>query len=174
MFLAFIPFYVLVIFYFVAIIGVLWSPVAAYTCAQAARSRGLDARRYAIAGAGYSILLFLPWIYLWSKLRGKPLRAITVASGYVLIYVLWLMGPIMFMAILAGSDGTRGILALVMLAMLVISLLLIKFSHLFVERCHVFDINGDGLVKPIWSPHMTPFVFAFVALALFVAVLAVF
>ena len=167
MFIAFAPFFVLVIFYMLAAIGLLWSPVAAYTCARVARSKGVDARRYAIAGAIYSILLFLPWIYLWSKLRNKPLRGITVAIGYVLLYALWLIGPISFMAILAGSDQSQSIAALVMLAMLVISLVLIKFANLCIKCCDVFDANNDALGKLICSPYLTPFVFAFVTLALF-------
>ena len=39
-------------------LGLLWAPFATMLCARAARARGLDSRRYAIAGAVYSVLFY--------------------------------------------------------------------------------------------------------------------
>ena len=163
----FAPVYVTVILYIVAVICLLWSPVAAYACARAARAKGLDARRYAIAGAIYSILLFLPWIYLWSKLRDKPLRSMTVTAGYVLLYLAWLAGPISSMAIVSFDDRFNRTLLFVMLAILGFSLLLVKYPKLFIARIDVIDVPDYALRKQLLSPYLAPFVFAYVSLGLF-------
>ena len=110
-----------------AALGLLWSPIAGITCARVARSRGLDTRRYAITGTVYSILLLLPWIYLWSQLRNKPLRESNISRGYALVYGLWLLGPIAMTGIFVAlsfeprRDPAEPIVLAVMLVLAVIS-----------------------------------------------------
>ena len=67
-------------------VGVLWMPFAALFCARAARSRGLDSGRYAVAGAIYSILLFIPWVYLVLRLRGRELPSSLVRMAYIILF----------------------------------------------------------------------------------------
>ena len=46
-----------------ALFGVVWTPIGAMTCALIARTKGLSPGRYAMIGALYSTLSFLPWVY---------------------------------------------------------------------------------------------------------------
>ena len=76
------------------LLGWLWSPFAALICWLRARSLGLDARRYAKAGALYSALFFLPWLYLTLRMFGKTVADWMVSAGYFVLYLIWLLGPI--------------------------------------------------------------------------------
>ena len=172
LFIAFAPFYVLVIFYMLAAAGLLWSPIAAYTSARAARANGLNTRRYALAGAIHSILLILPWIYFWSELRNKPLKGVTIVTGYVLVCSLWLFGPISFWAILAfNGPQWESVLVFGMLALFVISILLVKCPKLRARQYNGTGANDYGLVSLISSPYLAPFVFAFITLAVTLIIL---
>ena len=44
--------------------SMIWAPFGALACALIAWRRGLNPYRYAVAGAAYSALFFLPWVYL--------------------------------------------------------------------------------------------------------------
>ena len=164
------PVYLVAILYVVAIICLLWSPIGAFACARAARAKGLDGRRHAIAGATYSILLFLPWIYLWCRLRDKPLRSKTVVAGYMLLYLAWLTGPILLMVILSLDDQFYRILLFAMLALLGMSLLLIKYPTLFIKHIDVDAASDHSLGKRLFSPYLAPFVFTYVSLGIFATV----
>ena len=76
------------------VIGLLWAPVAAASCAFVARARKLPPGLYASSGAKYSILLILPWVYLLIKLFGRSLPFLLLATVYALIYVVWAVGLI--------------------------------------------------------------------------------
>lgn len=75
-------------------IGIVWSPVGALLCGIAARKRGMSTARYALAGAFYSALFILPWIYLMLRLLDRKAPTDLVRLGYVVIYIFWLFGPI--------------------------------------------------------------------------------
>ena len=85
----------------IAFPGLLVSPIAGLTTWRLARGRLLSGKREALAGVAYSICLFLPWILLVVALRRESLSGLTVNKCYVLLYLAWLIGPI----ITAGVGG---------------------------------------------------------------------
>ena len=71
-------------------LGLLWAPIAALFCSHVAKARGLETRRYALAGAIYSTLFFGPWIYLILRMYNKHIPGCVIRIVYILTYgVLW-------------------------------------------------------------------------------------
>ena len=69
-----------------AVVGLLWAPVAAVVCSVVARKRGLKPWVYAIAGTTHSVLFLFPWVYLLLRMYDvRPHRAI-VTLGYLVLY----------------------------------------------------------------------------------------
>ena len=77
-----------IVTYLVAALCIAWSPFAALICARIARRNGLSARRYAMYGAMYSVLLFLPWRHLTRWMRGEPVFLNSIKNAYVVVYVV--------------------------------------------------------------------------------------
>ena len=77
-----------IVTFFVAALCIAWSPFAALACARIARRKGLSARRYAIYGAIYSVLLFLPWRHLIRRMRGEPVSRASVRNAYEAVYAV--------------------------------------------------------------------------------------
>ena len=75
-------------------ICLLWVPLSAYICARIAHNRGLSARRYAIAGAAYSMLFFFPGLYFVMQMRNKTVWKPAIWAVYAVLYAGWLLGPI--------------------------------------------------------------------------------
>lgn len=71
------------------ILGVLWTPFAVFICRRIAHARGLDVDSYGGAGAGYSALFFLPWIYLVVRMLDRNPPSVLIRASYVLLYVCW-------------------------------------------------------------------------------------
>ncbi len=90
-FVAFGPIFVTFGLMLLAGVGFLWAPFAAYIAYRTARGQGLRSIRYPIAGAVYSALLLLPWLYMIANLRGWrfPIDAVLF-----ILYAVWLLGPI--------------------------------------------------------------------------------
>ena len=72
----------------IATLCIAWAPFAALICARIARRKGLNPNRYAIHGAIYSALLFLPWRHLTRQMRGEPINRANIKSAYTFAYVL--------------------------------------------------------------------------------------
>ena len=72
----------------IAALCVVFAPFAAIQCALIARSRGLNAKRYAVHGAIYFVLLFLPWQHLTRQMRGEPIRRENIRDAYYYVYAL--------------------------------------------------------------------------------------
>ena len=70
-----------------------WAPFGALTCALIAWRRGLSPYRCAVAGAAYSALFFLPWVYLAARMLGWAIPKPLTALPYVVLYGLWAYGP---------------------------------------------------------------------------------
>lgn len=87
-------FFSFVIVVLAVLFGLAWAPFGALTCKRIARSRGLNPRRYAIAGAVYSVLFFLPWVYLVMRMRGRSVSVVVIRITYILLYGTWLVLPI--------------------------------------------------------------------------------
>ena len=77
-------------FWLLLLIGVVWAPFAAYLMHRAARRRGLDSPRYAIAGAAYSLFLLFPWFLAMATLHG---RRFPIGPILFFLYLVWLLGP---------------------------------------------------------------------------------
>ena len=86
------------------LLGVVWAPFAAWLCGRSARARGLDSRKFAVAGAIYSALLFWPSIYLLLRIRGKRVSGRAVHAVYFLLYgMVW---PASCVAVMFATLGT--------------------------------------------------------------------
>ena len=158
--------------------GLVWAPFAGLVCARAARARGLNPWRYAIVGAVYSALFFLPWIYLLSKIRAKPLRGHTIATGYLFVYGLWLFGPIAEMCIFSSPSFSAGgpvpeptpgpevtsVLVGVMWAMVAISLLCMGVAKLCIRGTDVHSWGRQLAVLQVAIAGLLPFVCIYVCL----------
>ena len=77
-----------IVTFLLAALCIAWSPFAALTCARIARRNGLNARRYAIYGAIYSALLFLPWLHLTRWMRGKTVFPDSIRVAYWVVYAV--------------------------------------------------------------------------------------
>ncbi len=86
-------------------LGVVWSPFAGLTCGLIAKSRGAATRNYVIAGAMYSALLFLPWVYFVARMCNRRIPIYAVGGSYILVYSLW-STVIVFHAAFASETPT--------------------------------------------------------------------
>ena len=88
-----------VVFYIIAVICAVviffatffclgWSPVGALICAWLAHTRALNIAQYALLGALSSAALFVPWVYLIQRMRGKEFSDETITTGYAWAHVL--------------------------------------------------------------------------------------
>ena len=89
------------------LLGWLWAPFAALICWLRARSLGLPPRRYAAIGALYSALFFLPWLYLALRMFGKTVMDSMVVGGYIVLYLIWFLGPIAITFLVCVGSGIR-------------------------------------------------------------------
>ena len=83
----------------IAFPGLLVSPIAGLIAWRLARGRLLSGGREALAGVAYSICLFLPWVLLVVALRKGSLSSSTVNKSYMLLYLAWLIGPLITVGI---------------------------------------------------------------------------
>lgn len=80
--------------FLVALPGLIWSPFAALITWRMAQRRGLDGRRYALAGAACSVFLLLPWVLLIVASLRRHLPVLVVKLSCILAYTVCLIGPI--------------------------------------------------------------------------------
>ena len=83
-----------VLAYLMALPGLFWSPFGALILRRMAQRRGLDGSRYALMGVAGSVFLLLPWILIFVALRRPHLPVLVVKLTYILLYTVWLVGPI--------------------------------------------------------------------------------
>lgn len=80
---------------FIALAGLIWAPFGALICARAASRRGLQAHRYAVAGAAFSVLYLVPWFYLVLRMHNKYVPRFVIWCVYFILYIpIWLFGVI--------------------------------------------------------------------------------
>ena len=91
---------------YLMVIGLLWTPFAALICLAIARVRRLEGEGYVKAGALYSLLFLLPWVWLVLRMMGVPVPAMVARVGYAVMYGLWLCAVAAL--IIAGAFLTMG------------------------------------------------------------------
>ena len=72
----------------------LWAPVAAAICWAVARYKGLDAKRCAVIGGVFSVLLFFPWLYFLLQMLNVRVPRVFIGMTYVVLYTGWLLSAI--------------------------------------------------------------------------------
>ena len=77
-----------------AVVGLLWAPIGAFSCVLVARARNLAPGGYGTSGAKCSMLLILPWIYLVIRLFDRSVPVFFVILVYILVYAVWAVGII--------------------------------------------------------------------------------
>ena len=87
----------------IAIPSLVFSPIAGLIAWWSARSRLLNGGREALAGIAYSICLFLPWILLVVALRRGQMSSTAVHRCYILLYLAWLIGPLIAFGITSAN-----------------------------------------------------------------------
>ena len=92
----FAPFFIIAYIGIAIVAGLFWTPIGASVCALIAWRRGLSPYRFAVAGAVYSALFFLPWAYLAARMLGWVIPKPLAALPYVVLYASWLQGPAQF------------------------------------------------------------------------------
>lgn len=156
--------------YLMALPGLAWSPFAALIAWRMARRNRINGGRYAIMGAASSVFLLLPWILLVGALH-RGVSDTAVRLSYVLLYLGWLVGPIMIWGqhvarfeiltslVLEGSSETEPehpVLAYGVFAAMVVmwtmsaTLTLKKWNS-------VYDVTDHDLIT---LRHLTPFALA--------------
>ena len=88
-------------------VGLIWTPFAAAICLIVARARRLGGEGWGKAGAQYSLLFFLPWVWLVLRMMGVPIPAAVARAGFALLYGLWLLASVLLVG--AGALLTAGI-----------------------------------------------------------------
>ena len=91
---------------YLMVIGLLWTPFAALICLAIARARRLEGEGYGKAGALYSLLFLLPWVWLALRMMGVPVPAAVARAGYAVMYGLWLCAAAALL--IAGAFLTMG------------------------------------------------------------------
>ena len=85
---------ILGIFVLVTLLGqglcLLWAPVVAWECALIARQSALSTWRYAIIGAVYAMLLYVPSFYLTDRMRSASVSIQSIKKTYTRLFRLWL------------------------------------------------------------------------------------
>ena len=89
----------------VAIPGLALAPFAALLAWCLARRRGLRGVREALAGAACSAFLVAPCILLVIVLVKGRLSGSVVKACYVALYIVWLIGPVVFWGIYESEPG---------------------------------------------------------------------
>ena len=156
-------------------ICLLWVPLSAYICARIAHNRGLSARRYAIAGAAYSMLFFFPGLYFVMQMRNKTVWKPAIWAVYAVLYAGWLLGPIaLTLAIVGLSVGTVGLgafpsvlLLSLFLAMSVawcISLFRLLKRPLPSGRHVTIEQTGQAVDSLIAEVYLAPFLLCFASI----------
>lgn len=97
-----IPLWIIIIAFWVLLVGLIWAPFAAITCILIAHSKSLNVIRYGVVGAVYSAAFILPWIYLTLRMFGVRTKRGIVLFVYCALYIcVWMPGPIAINIVIA-------------------------------------------------------------------------
>ena len=153
-----VPFVALWIGALFAALGLLFAPVAAIYCRRSARQNGLNPRRYALMGGAYSVMFFVPAIYLLARLRGGTIPRGTVIAAYVALYYYWFLGPV-GMAILMAAIGAGIEMCVALFLVWIASAAYVILSNQEASRSL---LNSRAPVIPRYI-HLVPFLLAYLS-----------
>ena len=154
-------------------LGLAWSPFAYAIGALSAKRQNISERdEVGALGVMCSLAMFLPWLYVLSRMLSRPLSAKIIRPVYVLVFTVWLCcliaGPfgisaeMYFEAIERRSDFPRRIMGFmgVLSAAAVINLFTWqKALRRFIRRCR--DVVNDepwSIYGGAWTVYLEPFV----------------
>ena len=162
------------------------------TCGLAAYRRRLPVLRYAARGVGYaavgalySLMFFVPWVYLTMRMYDKNFPRLAIIIGYTLVFFVWACLTIGYIAYgFSGSSRNPNVLGLAILAN--IFLWVYSLMHLRRQRRNSStqseerQADASGLrsiippprPNPIWSvlmpkEYMMPIVFLYLSIWIF-------
>lgn len=76
------------------VLGVLWAPIGGIVVARLSRGSKTGTQISFGEAASASLLLFLPWLYLFLHSLGKTPSTAAVKGAYFIFFLLWLIGPV--------------------------------------------------------------------------------
>ena len=167
------PIKILLVQLIISGIGLLWAPLGAHICARIAHNRGLPVKRYAVAGAAYSILFFFPWVCFVMQMRNKTVWKPAIWAAYALTYAAWILGPFLLTLALIGlSVGTlnswRNLPSLLFISLFLamslawcISLFRLLNRHLLSGRHVAIVQTGQAVDSLIADVYLAPFLLCF-------------
>lgn len=118
-------------------------PFAAATCAVVARRKGFDVKAYSVAGAVYSVLFVIPWIYLVLRMHGISVSRRVVHSIYVVMYVyVWMLGLMVLNVVMVFDSDWRGVGILLLLVNMITWIV----SADMVQRRNRYDREQEALI----------------------------
>ena len=150
-------------------IGVLWSPFAGLICGFIARRDGRSFARYTIVGMIASLLFFWPWVYIVRQMNEYPLSVKVIRILYVLLFIFWIGGPVILLAILGlagiGTMSTNFTEPLIVIPYAAVALLNIALccagKILLPDIARISENSADGIVPNM--RYVLPPLFAFVS-----------
>lgn len=175
--LIFVPLFVAPLLAFWIVLGLIWAPLAAAISMKKARPLGLNPWKYAAYAFLFSVMFIVPWLYLddslssrkSSGIRDDSLLGRVMRSSHVLLYGLWLMGPIAvhaFITLAANPFADDGFQAQrVVSAGLTSVMLLAWFISLRQLNASNPGTSKLAALVPVPSRHnrIMPFVYAFLS-----------
>ena len=154
-----------------ALLGLIWSPIAAAITWRLASNRGLNGKVYATAGAGYSILFLGPWLYLTLRLVGKTPPRWMVSFSYVLLHGVW--SGLVFLTGTYGIGTATNLLQEIIYTMLGIAMLaLLLLSLPVLLHTRRIKRREGSQVLPNFG-YLFPFIGAWVSMATFLTIMQI-
>lgn len=145
--------------FYLFLTGLICAPFAATICALTARHRGLNTRLYAVAGAIYSVLFILPFIYLILRTYGWQTKRniVQIAYGVLHVYV-WLAGVIVYdLWVMSISTGWIGI-QLALLAANIVTLV-VSMGTMYGNNHYNKEYVNQGVANQLpYLRYMIPFI----------------
>ena len=142
-------------------LGLLWAPFGALICARMARSRGLNRRRYAAAGAVYSVLFFWPWVYLVARMANRAVPAYLVRGAYATVYFLiWPLAALSLCFPAMGASVLRPLLLLLLPCAVTWFISLKNLLGLNKYEWRTDDDDSEGIIPE--RVYIMPLAYAFV------------
>ena len=137
-------------------LGLLWALPAALICRLVAHFKGLNDGSFGGAGARYSVLLVLPWIYfLGNLIYGRSaFPATAVVLVYLALYCIWLsfMGLILVALAVYVTDivaGNWNSLGVTLFSIIVLAVILLICAYTWITSLKNLWRSNTALNKAV-------------------------